>query len=1090
MVLLVLFALLTISFSGMGDVVASSTVDIDNTTVGGIKGAIDNGNDTVNLASGVYSSDNRCIEIASGSDVKINGKGSSPNDVKIDGKREGYMFTVNDNSNLTLSNITFTNYYATDDDGVVIRNLGGVVVLKNCLFLNNQISGYKGGVIYNEGGDVSIFDCTFNNNTASSISTGTHAFGGVIYSLDGTVNIQKSTFTNNKAVEGGVLYTDDFNHVSINDSTFINNTATGTLYNATLGGGGAIYNYNNSELSVVNSRFSSNYAKLDGGAIYNAVGNFTIINSSFISNYVTSATGKGGAIYNMHNGTFNMSNSNFTSNYAFYGGAITNYNGDFNITNSKFISNYVKRNGTIGGQGGAIYIWNYGNTTIDSSIFQNNNASEGGAIYNIGSVNLNQSNFTKNNVVYFGGAILNYVEGILVIDGSIFSDNLAGYDGGAIYNTGGANSTNGTILVGANCSISNSKFYRNSAVNRGGAIINLIDQFGYYNGTLIVSNSEFINNTAHTYDGGAIYNSGIANIESSNFTKNTGYNGGALFNEFGLLNVAGSIFTNNVANNRGGALYSKNGKFNISYSALINNKDLKNYQLYDADTSVDSNSAEYNWWGTNTPTSTTNRPYFGISISKYYVMKLTTSTANGTLSTGDKINVTYSFVLNGTNDSEGADKFQGFLTPISLNGREVQNIQGNINGTYEVIVSAKLSNITMTVTTDNLSTVRYSATAGSSKIVIGNFSGRYNQVIKVNATLLDKNDNPIVGKTINFYIKGILVGTGVTNSEGIAILNYKCNITGTNSITANLTSDNGDYLPSSNSSTIVITKTNTKISIAKFTASYDNPVQLKATLLDSAGSPIKGKSISFYVNNVLVKSAVTDVNGIAIISYTHKAIGNFQVLTKFNGDIDANTSSNNSVLKVSKSNVVMTFNNQFIIAYNQIGILTATLKSPSGGQLVNKLVTFYVSGKKVGSARTNSEGIANLRYKSTVMGNRALKATFAGDSYYNTINKSSKLTTSKSKTTTTLAKFKAYYKKKVTLKATLKDQGLKIIKSKYIRFYVKGKYVGKAKTSSKGVAYFKYAPKFKGKGSFIAKFAGDSKYHNSKYTRTINVKAK
>ena len=189
--------------------------------------------------------------------------------------------------------------------------------------------------------------------------------------------------------------------------------------------------------------------------------------------------------------------------------------------------NITFMNGAADNYGGAIYNNNQATLNIYDCTFTNNNVNvnwnqaRGGAIYNNGNLRIENSNFQNN-----------YAN----------SGNLYGGQGGAIYNTRAASTL--TIV--------NSNFDFNHA----------------YGGSAGSENT----------DGGAIYiNAGTVNIYSSNFTKNTGVKGGAIFNN-GELTIANSIFDNNSAYQasqsnagKGGAIYSI-GNMLVTSSVLSNNE--------------------------------------------------------------------------------------------------------------------------------------------------------------------------------------------------------------------------------------------------------------------------------------------------------------------------------------------------------------------------------------------------------------------------------------------------------------------------------------------------------------------------------------
>ena len=112
-----------------------------------------------------------------------------------------------------------------------------------------------------------------------------------------------------------------------------------------------------------------------------------------------------GAIFNNNAGSLTISNSKFTSNSAVNAGAIYNA-GTLEVNNSTFSGNMATTSA------GAIY--NEGTAVITNTIFNNNSAINGGAIYNTGSLNISGSTFeTANDTIYNNG-----VGAVLTIDGT------------------------------------------------------------------------------------------------------------------------------------------------------------------------------------------------------------------------------------------------------------------------------------------------------------------------------------------------------------------------------------------------------------------------------------------------------------------------------------------------------------------------------------------------------------------------------------------------------------------------------------------------------------------------------------------------
>lgn len=260
-----------------------------------------------------------------------------------------------------------------------------------------------------------------------------------------------------------------------------------------------------------------------------------------------------------------------------YAGAIYNDGGSLSITNSAFNENFVNANGLNLGSGGAIYNVDGGNISINNALFENNYtsgaSSYGGAVANdttsatptIMTINnsIFRNNYSEGSVLPTGGAIYN--TGELQVNNSIFdnnqtigNDSLASY-GGVIYNTGNAAFTNSTIT-------NNSSTGDRQSFVRGGAM--------YNSGNLTIDNSALSTNsvTADFYgDGGALYNASGATaviknslIENNRINSASGYSeGGGIANE-GTVNIENSTFQNNYANDS-----KKNDIYNYS-TGIIN----------------------------------------------------------------------------------------------------------------------------------------------------------------------------------------------------------------------------------------------------------------------------------------------------------------------------------------------------------------------------------------------------------------------------------------------------------------------------------------------------------------------------------------
>ncbi len=218
------------------------------------------------------------------------------------------------------------------------------------------------------------------------------------------------------------------------------------------------------------------------------------------------------------------------------------------------------------GNGGGIFISTEGTLTLRNSIVRNNTAGgRGGGIYNAGSLTLTDGSEVSGNQArgnFDGGGIYNDGGAVNISGDSVISSNQAGViangNGGGIHNNGG------TVTV------TNSTIENNSARNSLGGF-SASDGGGIYNaagGMVAITNSVFDNNRAT--NGGAVYNAGELTVGgSSTFTDNLAAatpgtsNGGGIYNAGGgTASVTDSTFPGNRtdlnptpdSNDRGGAL--------------------------------------------------------------------------------------------------------------------------------------------------------------------------------------------------------------------------------------------------------------------------------------------------------------------------------------------------------------------------------------------------------------------------------------------------------------------------------------------------------------------------------------------------------
>jgi len=216
--------------------------------------------------------------------------------------------------------------------------------------------------------------------------------------------------------------------------------------------------------------------------------------------------------------------------------------------------------------------------TIVNCIFKNNQAVEGGAIYNsrYSSPLVSYTTFSNNTASTKGGAVFNIRNtptfNYCTFTGNTTSGSAANDGGGAMYNAA-SNLAEGVV-------ISNSIFTNNIVPTTGtntyggGAIFSSLDP-----GKLQISSSIFIANTGKY--GGAIYHRSGSDVNRDNsevsisysvFEQNTAEYGGAIFSDRHNTVVTSCIIRGNEAVEQSGGYYGRLGSSLLINSLITGNK--------------------------------------------------------------------------------------------------------------------------------------------------------------------------------------------------------------------------------------------------------------------------------------------------------------------------------------------------------------------------------------------------------------------------------------------------------------------------------------------------------------------------------------
>lgn len=285
-----------------------------------------------------------------------------------------------------------------------------------------------------------------------------------VYTLTNNIKANNITVIGQSPQKTIISYTNTHDGLNCRNSLILTNL---TLVNLPI--------TNSGNLTATNVLFYDSHAT-KGGAI-NSI-NYGDVVSLNNCTFINTNAEYGGALY-VGNCALNIRDTLFINNYAtLYGGAIyCDSKTEITIKKSKFLNVNSKN------AGGAVYVYESENFTGSDLEFINCTSGFGGAITLLNSfTDLNNVTAKNNNAKYFGGAIYSMYRSLSIVD-SLFDNNSA-LNGGAVYADGEE------IFL-----ISNNKFMNNVALNNAGAVYSLLSDT-YEMSILTDLNNSFYNNKA------------------------------------------------------------------------------------------------------------------------------------------------------------------------------------------------------------------------------------------------------------------------------------------------------------------------------------------------------------------------------------------------------------------------------------------------------------------------------------------------------------------------------------------------------------------------------------------------------------------
>ncbi len=388
------------------------------------------GSSTIKLPAGEYR-----LEVARGGgadepqngdlDVGVNALvivGAGASQTIIDANKRDRAFHIHSGASLEVARVNVKDGEAKEgENGGAFLNEGVLSVKQSVLEEN---AAEMGGAI------ASTATATSTAIVGSTADGNLSEAGGVVFATGGGVTLVGDTITHNQTGYGGggVLYDEEADPapVTVSRSTISHNVSEGPE------GGGALFlkaagSGETGPLTVFDSTLDEDKSDI-GGAIYDYKnGTVEIRNSTFNRDEAVSEPAPGGAIYADEVKSLTVANSVFEEDRASGGGAVFALATPFSVRESTFSEDTASR-------GGALYFDNLavGGSTVETSTFVGGDASEfGGAIFGEdGAIAISRTTVSLNTAYADGGGLFFAYGAFSLVNDTLYHNEAADYASG------------------------------------------------------------------------------------------------------------------------------------------------------------------------------------------------------------------------------------------------------------------------------------------------------------------------------------------------------------------------------------------------------------------------------------------------------------------------------------------------------------------------------------------------------------------------------------------------------------------------------------------------------------------------------------
>ncbi len=363
------------------------------------------------------------------------------------------------------------------------------------------------------------------------------------------------------------------------------------------------------------------------------------------------------------------------------------------------------------------------------------------------------------------------------------------------------------------------------------------------------------------------------------------------------------------------------------------------------------------------------------------------------------------------------------------------------------------------------------------------------ETVTINATVTDSiTSTPEIGTEVKFYDNNTLLGTAITDDQGLASYDYTVPLDAVyGEHTINATVYEGDINFSEESDTLeVYMNVTIDATLSSSMVTREESITVSITLTDGLGNSLSDYTVELYDATIdqVVDSGVTDGTGYVELIYgipVDSPVGPHDLIVRLvNISQYIRFTESQNILEVY-ANTDLHIELQVMEADRGDTVeIIATLTDNLLNGLDGYTVLFYAGTTLLGSEVTNSSGVATFQWlvDNSMLGQQQIRAEFIASGYYHSSTSNTEdLDVYSNPSLDLTLQPHARIGENVLIQAILTDESGLPLEGYTIEFYLDDVPLGTAVTNSTGIAEYTWIPGSANLYNVYAQFNETGYYH-------------